>query len=148
MSEEKKAPAKKAPAKQPQDRKPKASTKAQGQREARKQGEVLSEFMSAGIDFSPFVIDPGDGNEWSFTPDPMPWETERLRNAMSSVYDAMRNGEGAKEAAEELVEAIRDRMTDEKQKEKFPLPNYGQNALIFFAMHLATGRDGFPTEED
>lgn len=132
-----------AEAKKPADHQKKQPTKAQVDKQQR---EVLEKFMSTGIDFSPFTIDPGDGTEWSFKPDPMPSDTERLRKAMNSLQRAVTSGEGAQEAFDELAEGIRSMLIDDKQKKEFPKPNYGQNALMFFAIHLATGRDGLPTE--
>lgn len=131
--------------KAPQDRKP---SKAASSQEKRKQKELLAEFMTAGIDFTPFTVDAGDGVVWSFTADPMPEDTERLRKGMVDLDEATRENSGVREAFDSLVEAIKARLIDEKQKKQFPLPVYGQNAIMFFALHLATGRDGFPTEED
>lgn len=132
---------------EPQDRKSAKPTKAEQQRMDKRQREVVAEFMSSGIDFSPFTIDAGDGVEWEFTADPMPAETEKLRQGMTALDAAAKAGEGLQEAFDSLVGAIRDRMIHDKQKKEFPKPVYGQNAIMFFALHLATGRDGFPTEE-
>lgn len=133
---------------EPQDRKNAKPTKAELQRQDKQQRKVVAEFMSSGIDFSPFTVDAGDGVEWEFSPDPMPADTERLRKGMNDLREASEAGEGIQEAFDELTGAIRDRLVNEKQKKEFPKPIYGQNALMFFALHLATGRDGFPTEED
>lgn len=143
-----KAPAK-APAKKPQDRQ---TSKAEQQREQKKAQQMLADMLSAGLDLSDFTIDAGDGVEWHFTPDPMPADTARLMRALDAFEASTKSvaEEGMDpvlEATDELVESIRARMTVEKQKEEFPLPRYGTKALQFFALHLATGRDGFPTEE-
>lgn len=115
--------------------------------EERRQREMIAELMSSGIDFSPFTIDAGDGVEWEFTPDPMPADTEMLRKAMTDMGEASQNGEGIQGAFDDLIKVIKARMVDEKQKKEFPRPIYGINAIMFFAIHLATGRDGFPPAE-
>lgn len=121
--------------------KPKTKTKAQLSKE---QDQMLAEFMSTGINFEPFTIDAGDGVEWAFSPDPMPADTERLSSGMKALQEASQEADGKKlEAAfDSLIDAIRDRLVDEKQKAEFPKPHYGMNATMFFALHLATGRDG------
>lgn len=131
----------------PQDRKPKAQTKAQAAKLDKQQREMLANMMSTGIDFSPFTIDAGDGVEWKFSPDPLPAQTEGLIKAMQGASEAVQAREGMAEAFDELTNLIRDRLIDEEQKREFPKPIYGTQALMFFAMHLATGRDGFPTDE-
>lgn len=113
----------------------------------KKQQEEIRKFMSTGLDFTPFELDAGDGVVWKFSPDPQPSDTERLSKAMSALEEAQGGEGGSLQAAfGELVEAIKDRIMDEKQREQFPLPVYGANALMWFSLHLATGRDGFPTE--
>lgn len=129
--------------KSPSDRQP---TKAEQEKAQKRQREMLNDFMSSGLNFTPFTIDAGDGIEWKFTPDPMPEETERMVAAMRAVDETTRKQQGTKEAYAELLEAIKDRLMDPKQKKEFPHPLYGQNALVFFALHLTTGRDGFPTK--
>lgn len=127
----------------PQDHKKKKETPA----ELKRKQQMAAEFMSTGIDFTPFTIDAGDGVEWEFVPDPMPAQTEALSKAMAGVSEAAEAGEGSVEAYEALIEAIKAMMVNEKQKKEFPLPIYGTKAYMFFALNLATGRDGFPTEE-
>lgn len=131
----------------PQDRKTKAPTKAQSAKLDKQQREMLANMMSTGIDFSPFTIDAGDGVEWKFSPDPLPAQTEGLIKAMQGASEAVQSREGMAEAFDELTNLIRDRLIDDEQKKEFPKPIYGTQALMFFAMHLATGRDGFPTDE-
>lgn len=134
--------------KKPQDRLAPKATKATAAKEKKEQQEALAELMSTGVDFSPFTIDAGDGKEWSFNPDPMPSDSQALINAMNGLHKAMSEQEDAEEAFGALVEAVRSRLLSEEQREEFPLPIYGTNAMLFFAMHLATGRDGFPTQSD
>lgn len=124
------------------------SAKRNRQQMDKKQQQQIEEFMASGVDFSPLELDVGDGTIWKFTPDPQPAETQRLSSAMKAISDATNDGmtDAVVESYDNLVSAIRDRLMDEKQKKEFPKPVYGQNALMWFSMRLATGRDGFPTE--
>lgn len=126
-----------------------ARPKAPNQRDAEKrQQEMAEEFMRTGVDFSPLMLDAGDGNEWEFTPDPMPAQSQRLSEVMMSISQVTTGqAEGDLVALyDEFTDAIRDRLASEKDRKRFPLPNYGTSALMWFGMRLATGRDGFPTE--
>lgn len=148
--------------KQPQDRQAKAPTKAQQKTEEQKRKEQnrrLRELMDTQLDFSPFTIDAGDGVEWSFNPDPMPSETESLQRAMRAVDENQKQVKAGEtpdksltEVFDELTEATREYLLEEKQKKAWPKGghgrNYGLQALMWFAMHLATGRDGLPLDED
>lgn len=124
----------------------KSSTEAERRKAEREQQEVVKKFLETGVDFTPLTLDAGDGVEWNFTPDPQPAETERLSEAMKSLHEAQSNGDSIVEPYEALKEAIRDRIMDADQREEFPKPYYGVNAIMWFAMRVATGRDGFPTE--
>lgn len=135
--------------KRPQDHQQKQPTKAEREATAKadkRSREIVAEMMSTGIDLSPFTVDVSDGIAWAFNPDPMPADTERLRKAMDAISKSAESMQGAQEAFDELVDALRGLIIDEQQRKDFPKPNYGQKALMFFAMHAATGRDGFPTE--
>lgn len=131
--------------KKPQDREPKAKSPAQVERENQKrQQDSINRLMTSGVNFDPFVLDVGDGVKWNFSPDPMPAQTERLSSAMTALGDP---GEGGLQAAfNELSEALRDVLMDDDQRKQFPLPRYGSNSIMYFALHVVTGRDGFPTE--
>lgn len=123
--------------------------KAPNQRQLdKKQEESVKEFMSTGIDFTPFVLDAGDGVEWEFTPDPMPAQTEALSKAMNAVSAASSSDtkEGLQDAYNDLIEQLKARLMNDEQRADFPKPYYGQSALTWLSLHLATGRDGFPTE--
>ena len=146
-------PAKKTPAKtpaKPQDRQP---SRAALQREEKKRQQMVAEYLAAGLDLSDFTIDAGDGIEWHFTPDPMPAETAAMVRAMDALEKAGQDIEGIddfdriEEATNDLIALIQKRMTIDKQRKEFPKPNYGAKAIQWFAMHLVTGRDGFPTVE-
>lgn len=128
--------------KKPQDRQAPKATKTQ----TAKQKEALAKLMETGLNFEPFTVDAGDGVVWEFTPDPMPAQTEALISAFRKAEKAASDLSGMDEAFAELFDVIRSRLIHKKQQEEFPRPLYGQNAAMFFAMHLATGRDGFPTE--
>lgn len=113
----------------------------------KKQQDQLRNFMSTKLDFSPFTLDVGDGVSWGFSPDPSPAETSRLSKAMEAISEA--SGGGAEElevAYAAILDAIKARIIDEKQRKEFPKPEYGTQALMWFGLHLATGRDGLPTE--
>ena len=128
----------------PQDRKAPAKKKNDTTAQQKK---VLAEFMASGIDFTQFTIDPGDGIEWGFKPDPLPTETTAIQKAMEALEASTKEEGGDVNAAfDVLVEAIRAVIIDPKQAEEFPKPLYGTNAILFFAMHLIAGRSGFPTE--
>ena len=146
----------------PQDRKPSAAD------EKRRKAE-FDQMMSTGIDLTPFTLDVGDGTKWDFVPDPMPSDTERLRLAnarlqeASSAYaekpDDRSLAEANGQAFAGLVEAISTLLLDADDRGRFvgrfrgplDLPDrskpYGQRVAVWFLGHVATGRDGFPTEE-
>ena len=131
----------------PQDRKTTQPSAA----ELKRQTQAIAKFMSTGLDFRPFTIDVGDGITWSFKPDLMPGDTERIREGMKMIDAASKSGEGMQEAYDVLVAAVQSCLLETQQSkslsvEDFPQPVYGTNAVMFFAMHLLAGRTGFPTE--
>lgn len=128
--------------KAPADRQAKGPTPA----ELKRQREAVAEFLSTGIDFTPFTVDAGDGIEWGFKPDMMPGDVEALRLGMKAVDEARADIAGLDAAFQGLVATIRDLLVDEAQQAEFPRPIYGMNAITWFAMTLIGGRSGFPTE--
>lgn len=141
----KKTPA--VPAKKPQDRKPSAAA------ERKRQEQLSAEFMSAGLDFSPYTIDAGDGLEWQFVPDMFPANIERLRVALRALQAAAAGiGEDAdmtdfEAAFDSLADAISACfMPGVDQPAEWPQPIYGIRALSWFAQKLFEGKTGFPTE--
>lgn len=136
------AQAKPAPAKKPADHQQKKPSAAA----MKKQQEVMASFLAAGLDFTPFTIDAGDGIVWKFKPDTMPSDLARLRNALLEMENAGHDVDKLAAAFDQGIEAIRAMMVDEEQRPQFPAPVYGTKAVIFFLMHLIAGKTGFPTE--
>lgn len=134
--------------KQPAPRKP-AAKKAV---DDKSQMEAVRSLMATGLDFTPHVIDAGDGIEWAFKPDPGPADTDRMREAMNELnlaQEALQAGDltvKLQPAFDALMDAIRDRLISDEDKASFPQPTYGINAAMFFSLHLTYGRSGFPTE--
>jgi len=131
----------KTPAK-PADRQPKKPSAAQ----LKKQQEAMANFLAAGLDFTPFTIDAGDGIEWKFKADTMPSDLARLRNALVAMEDAGSDVDLLAAAFDAAIEAIHSLMLDKKQVPEFPQPTYGTQAVIWFLMNLISGKNGFPTE--
>ena len=131
--------------KKPEDRKPTSRERGEQRAAEKKQAESVKKFMADGVDFSPIVLNPGDGTEWSFTPDPQPAQSARLAKAMQGL-EGVDDPQKMEEVFETLADSIRERLVSEEEREKFPLPIYGVNALMWFGMRMAAGRDDFPTE--
>lgn len=138
-------------AKAPQDRKPSAQQIA---RDKKKQEAEVQQYLSSGLDFSPFEVNVGDGVIWKFEPDISPRSAEKLRVAVIGLesiqsLDAKAQANiNYEELFEPLISALREQLVDEKQRKMFPLPRYGIRALGWFASVVQVGKSGFPTSAD
>lgn len=109
--------------------------------------DAVEKMLRTPLNFDPHVIDAGDGIEWKFVADPSPTQTEELRLAFNVLQEKLESGAGLKDAYDHLGKVISTWLIKGSNKQTFPRPNYGVNALLWFAFKLQLGRDPeFPTQ--
>lgn len=113
--------------------------------------EMKREVVSAGMDFSPVLIDIGDGVVWELDPDPSPAKFGALQRALTAFGSVAKAAESGEEYDLEsitsgLSEAIANLLVKSGQPKDWRSKEYGVMAMQRFAATYIPAISGTPTK--
>lgn len=113
--------------------------------------EMKREVVSAGMDFSPVLLDVGDGEIWELDPDPSPAKFGALQKALTAfgqVSKAAETGDTVdlEEITANLSAALSDLIVKTPQKKTWKTKDYGVMAMQRIAATYVPAISGTPTK--
>lgn len=113
--------------------------------------EMTRSVVSVGIDFTPVLMDAGDGTVWEFNPDPSPSEFGALQRALSAFGSISKAAEAGEEfdmepLAADLSEALSALLVKATQRKTWATKSYGIIGMQRIAAAYVPAISGTPTK--